>query len=540
NNGAGIGLGKMLDTMHPMFKHNMRITMRAVPGAKRDVRYFNEILPYACAFAISKERKPLAKEVDIETNLEKGQRSLWLKLNGIDPECIRFKHLGSSEFKVSVPKPGKPKKRLGVGLGNNNHWKSGLFVKNPKGQAQKNGVQGGDILLEVDDVKVTKVAEVGPMVRKHDWGDWVKLLLAREIAEEDLEIHEGRQERYLKRVHKRMKRAEKLKAEGKDPLDFVDDVLDEDEDEDEGEDGETVFEFGEDDGAGEEKKEDKRAEYANVLRKTMHLVTKYVRLRPNEGALVRRDFGASWNRMSKHKGVQLANVIPGGFADRMGFKNGDVIKNIGDANIDAVKDVRKWFAEFKFEKEPEDMRWVDIAVRRQWEKGKWKEVNIRCEWGRPISGRVHAKWHKPEDQLNVSVYNVSKFTVYFTDELIEPGRDFHLFINGVPYKDLVDPASTPKYPDPLRTDSRGKELLKKMRKERAKVTGWTPNPKWALQQWRKHRDRKLVFGAKRTWDVAPLKAGYAASKARENQRYLERGGRFDKAYEEHKAKADPG
>ena len=43
------------------------------------------------------------------------------------------------------------------------------------------------------------------------------------------------------------------------------------------------------------------------------------------------------------------------------------------------------------------MRWVDIAVRREHPKDKWTEVNIRCEWGRPTSGRVDAQWNRPED-----------------------------------------------------------------------------------------------------------------------------------------------
>ena len=71
----------------------------------------------------------------------------------------------------------------------------------------------------------------------------------------------------------------------------------------------------------------------------------------------------------------------------------------------------------------------------------------------------------------------------------------------------------------------------KMRKERAKVPGWTPDPKFALRDFQKRNDRVLVFGAKRTFDVEALKPGFAAAEVRATKRRLDRGARLKAAYE---------
>ena len=124
------------------------------------------------------------------------------------------------------------------------------------------------------------------------------------------------------------------------------------------------------------------------------------------------------------------------------------------------------------------------------------------------SARVDGFWNKREKRLNIKVRHCSAFTVYFTDELVKPGEEFHLFINDIPYHDLVDPDSAPKYPridagtDPLMRDE-----LRRMRLRRAKVKGWTPDFKFAIDEMLRLRDRELVLGATRRFDLTSMKKG---------------------------------
>jgi len=159
-------------------------------------------------------------------------------------------------------------------------------------------------------------------------------------------------------------------------------------------------------------------------------------------------------------------------------------------------------------------------------------------WERPHASRVDVKIDRAEMAVHVTARDVTKFTMYFNEKLIPSGKEFHLFINGVPYRDLTDPATTPNYPDPLPHDSLGKETLRKMRKARAKVPGWTPDPRFALRDFKKRNDRGLVFGAKRTIYVGDLKRGFAAAAMRANKRHLDHGARIKAAYE--KASGDNG
>ncbi|MHC4225186.1 MAG: hypothetical protein ACYSUN_14435, partial [Planctomycetota bacterium] len=144
---------------------------------------------------------------------------------------------------------------------------------------------------------------------------------------------------------------------------------------------------------------------------------------------------------------------------------------------------------------------------------------------------------KKEKSLNVLARKCKGFTVYFTDELIKPGEKFHLFVNNVPWKDLVDPETTPEYPvirhgtDPLLRDN-----LRRMRKRRAKVEGWTPDLRFAVEQALERRDRGLVLAAKRSYDLTNRKKAFESARKRFEMVGVERGTRVKEAYEGWRAK----
>jgi hypothetical protein len=148
---------------------------------------------------------------------------------------------------------------------------------------------------------------------------------------------------------------------------------------------------------------------------------------------------------------------------------------------------------------------------------------------------VDAQWDKKENTLNVLAHNVSAFTLYFTDALIEPGREFHLFINGVPYQDLVDPDSAPKYPKDHDDPAAGDELYR-MRRKRAKIDGWKPDLAWAIEDFLVSWDRRQVYGAKRTFDLTKLRAGFDRARER-GKRDDDFGARVRKAYEAYPGRA---
>ncbi len=528
---GGLNVPRMLDAIQPMFNKNMRITVRVVPQARRDVRYLPEIVPYAVPFALSKKRDAHAKEVDVISGKKNGLRSLWLETHGVDPEGTKPPRFGTTEFRGPASKPHKPEKKIGIGINKPEGWTAGLSLHSVQGQASRAGVANGDVLMEVGGVVVNDLKQVKEAIEATGWGKWVELTIVREVAEDDVEMILERQQRYLKRMDKRWKREKEAEADGRDPLD-VDDVEDDDEEDDGDDCGCSTLDFGDDD--GDEPAEDEPKEPAantDVLKRVAITMKKYVRVQKSTGPLVRAGFGASWNNQNRHKGVQLKGVTPGGFAARQGFKNSDLIVGVGDTSVKKVRQLAKWFEDYKFEKEPEDERWIDFTIKRQNAASEWEEKTIRVKWERPHASRVDVMVDRAELSIDVKARDVTKFTLYFNEKVIPAGKEFQLYINGVPYGDLVDPATAPNYPDPLSYDSLGKETLRKMRKERAKVPGWTPDPKFALRDFQKRNDRMLVFGAKRTFDVEALKPGFHAAAARATKQRLDRGARLKAAYE---------
>jgi len=332
-NGSGLNVPRMLDVLQPMFNHGMRITVRVVPKARRDVRYLPEIVPYAVPFALSKKRNPHAKEVDIASANKKGLRSLWLETHGVDPRGARAARFPTSEFRGPAPKPHKPEKKLGIRIHVPNGWGAGLMLHDIKGQAARAGIANGDVLVEIGGVAVTNLKQVKAAVEATGWGKWIALTVVREVAEEDVEMILERHERYLKRMDKRWKREKEAEEAGRDPLD-VDDVEDDDEDEDDDECGCSTLDFGCGDGCGCGEDEPKEtASRSDVLKRAAITMKKHVRVQKSMGPLVRAGFGASWNHQNRHVGVQLSGVTPGGFAARQGFKNADLIVGVGDTQV---------------------------------------------------------------------------------------------------------------------------------------------------------------------------------------------------------------
>ena len=105
-------------------------------------------------------------------------------------------------------------------------------------------------------------------------------------------------------------------------------------------------------------------------------------------------------------------------------------------------DLRKAFEGFKFEKEPEGEGVIAISLKRP--SGQEEDITVRWVPVRPY--RVDAAWKKNVKRLNILVRHAAKCRIYLTDEFVKPGEDYHVFINGVPYQDLIDPATRPDYP----------------------------------------------------------------------------------------------
>jgi hypothetical protein len=193
-------------------------------------------------------------------------------------------------------------------------------------------------------------------------------------------------------------------------------------------------------------------------------------------------------------------------------------------------------APFKFEAEPDGKNQIGFTIRRPNADGTFQaDQGITVTWKPVKSSRVDAQWDKKENTLHVLANNVSGFTLYFTEALIEPGKEFHLFINDVPYKDLVSPETAPKYPrhhdDPAAADE-----LYRMRRSRAKVEGWQPDLAFALEDFLVSWDRRQVYGAKRSFDLTKMKEGFAKAKER-GKREDDFPDRVKKAYEEYAGRA---
>jgi S1-C subfamily serine protease len=533
---------KFLQGLNPMFHQRMRITAAIYPRAQGDFRYLDSITEQVASFVLSKKRKPFAVEVDVETEAGHPLQSLWLRNDGHDPDGDvpprQINDFKSTLLKWTPPAGKGADKKVGLSLHARPGWEVGMLVTGTPGEAKNAKIYPRDVLLEADGVPLRKLEDLKPVIRKHDWNDEVRLLLAREVPEDHLERAQKAEERY-KRVRKRI---EELRAAGKPIPDDIeaeiedeeDDAEEEEEDDDEG----GIIISGDDD----EKKEDEKAKPGRKAKRSdthVLIIERWVKLRRPAGPLFRADFGASWDQKFKKEGVKIASVFAGSLAKRSGLKKGDVIVQIGDTAVKKVHDIPAYLKEidFKFEKEPAGKRGVDLTVKRKGagHADQWSEHTVHVAWEPVLASRVDAKWNKKENTLTVWSRKASGFTLFFADELIAPGKEFHLFINNVPYQDLVDPKTTPDYPH-VRMGA-GAELadeLYRMRRRRAKVKGWEPDIKWAIEKYLKTWDRRLVLGGQRSFDLTKMKEGVEKARTRHTGRRGKLGARVKAAYDKHR------
>jgi len=527
-------LPRYLQGLKPLFDQRMRITASMWPTAQGDFSYLTKVREQVMAFVVDKKRDALPHEVDIETDSAEGRRSLWLESHGVDPGGDVADGFKTTVLKWTPPERKKQEPKLGVHLKERKKWEVGILLERASGPARKENVMHGDVLLEVDDVAVKTLDDVKKQVKTHKWGDVVRILIAREVRESELETVKKRQAAYLRFVAKRAEYIEQDKPVPADLKDQMHDEAVEDEDDDEEDDDEdsSIEIGGDDDDDGKAKGGPVKA--AKREKTVFYAFERFLHLRRTEGKLVRADFGATWDKHSRVHGVKLAGVVAGGRAHRAGLRSNDVIVGVGSEPVNTVRDVQAFFEEFKFEKAPEGERFVEFTVLKG---GKGDEHTIHMEWEPVRSGRVDAAWNKKEKTLRILARHCKGFTVYFTDELIAPGVPFQLFINNIPYQDLVDPDSAPDYPHvDAGTDGSVRDEVRRMRRRRAKVDGWKPDFKWALDEMLRLRDRELVMGAKRSFDLSSMKKGFEAAKARRGKRKSDRGAKIKKSYEEFQSK----
>lgn len=525
---------KFLDGLGPMFGQRMRITTAIYPRAQGDFRYLDHITEQVASFVSSKKRKPFAVEVDVETEADHPLQSLWLRNDGYDADGDVNRDFKSTLLKWTPPKGKEADKKVGLQLHARPNWEVGMLITGTPGEARNAKIYAHDVLLEADGVPIRKVEDLKGVLKKHDWNEEVRLLLARELPEDRLERAQKAEERY-----KRMRRKiEELRAAGK-PI--PDDLEAELEDEEQ---AEEVVEEEEDDeiiiSDGEEKKdEDNAGRKGKRQKRHVLIIERWVKLRKPAGPLFRPDFGAGWDRKFDKEGVKIRFVFAGSLADRSGLKRGDVIVQVGDTEVKKVHDIPAYLKEidFKYEKEPEGKRGIDLTVKRKagGQGGQWSEHTIHVKWEPVLASRVDAKWNKKENTLTVITRKVSGFTLFFADELIAPGKEFHLFINNIPYQDLVDPTTTPDYPHirPGSDPALGDELYR-MRRKRAKIEGWKPDIKWAIDKYLETWDRRLVLGGRRSFDLTKMKAGFEKARKRHTGRRGKLGARVKAAYEQYK------
>lgn len=522
---------QFLAALMPMINQGMRINTAIAPRSQGDFRYLVRVRDEIMSWVLTKKRKALANEVDIESENGNGLRSLWLETHGVDPEGEVFHRLPTTRLIWNPPANEKqadqdkePPVRMGVEVDKKPKDREfGLGIKRATGATNREGVIAGDILVEVDGVTITKLEEVKAALKKFGFDDEVKIVVLREVKESELAGIRKRQALYMKMAVRRRE----LRAEGKpvpdDLLDRMEEEEDGEEDEDDDDDdGCTEIDMGGDD---EGKDESEKTFFVPLVR--------YLQLRrPEVGKLVRADFGATIDRGYKKHGVKLAHLYAGGHAARSGFKKGDIIVAVGSDTVARPRDINDFFRDFKFEKEEKGKRFAEFTVKR----GD-NEQTVHVSWEPIVSSRVDVKWKKEEKILEVSCRHANRFTIYFTDEHIKPGEEFHLYINGVPYKDLVDPASRPDYAViDVGTDPFVKEELRAMLQKRAKVKGWQPDIKWAVENALAQRDRSLIVGAKRTFDLTEMSRGFLSWKERVKKIKADRAVKIQKAYEEHKSK----
>ncbi|MFB3067481.1 MAG: PDZ domain-containing protein [Planctomycetota bacterium] len=532
-NHGGRNLQQMLAAIKPMVDHRMNITAALWPSAQNDIRYFNAMVPQMVSFCMSHKRNPVAKEVDIQTDFEQGQRSLWIKCGPIATGAPSAENFKDSIYKWPKIKREEPKPRMGIGLEDH---KLGVRLKNSQGTAQRNGVLAGDILLELNGQPMPNHEAVKEFMKERKFKDDIKIKVAREIYVDDLERMQREQRRYLKR----RARLVKARKEGREDLD-IDDVEDVDDDEgDEDDDGCSEMEGSLEEGVIDENDPDSRGGAGGgAMRKAggsrpkqFIRFTRWMRLRRPQGALVRADFGAGANREYRKKnGVKLANVVPGGFAWRQGFRNGDLIVGVGGEAVKNVRDVNRYLRKEKFQFEKEEDSALAFDIQRPAAGGKIEEKSIIVEWKQRPSARVDVQYNAQDYILDVKTLNAASFTIFFNDDMIPSGKPLRLFVNGVPYQDLVDPAGAPDYPVPIGSDPDDRERRRELRLERSKIEGWNPDPRWAIEYYMKYRDRSQVFGGYRTWDVTIWKDAFEAAKARREKNRTARKGRLQGAEE---------
>ena len=526
---------QILAGLAPMMKQGMRITTVLAPGSTGGFGYLERAAPQIMTWVREKKRKARANEVDVEH--DGALRSLWLESHGVDMAGAVAAGLPTTRLVWTPPKKQATTPKIGISnLQRPKHWEVGVRIDHvgPRTPAMAERLLNGDIVLEVGGKPVNSAKEVVGAIKAQGEGE-VRLLLVREIKADQLEGMRKRQAFYVKRAVERRR----LRAEGKPIPDGFMDYAEEDDEEEEEDDDEgcTTIEMGGGNGGGDDEKGG-----ADRDKTVMFAFERFVLPRRFEPMnIVRDDFGAIRVAGDRDEGVRV-NVIPGSLAHRSGMRSGDLIVAVGSDGVKRAKDIRKFFETFKFEKEPEGERFIEFTVKRgKHGQSNQDEQTVRVSWEPVQAGRVDAKWSSKENSLNVIARYCKGFTVYFTDEQLAPGKEFHLFINKIPYRDLVDPASRPKYP-PMRhgmsTDAR--DRLRELRLERSKVKGWEPDLKFMVKTALDWRDRSLVVGAKLSVDLTALKAGFGAARKKGHGKDNKRAARIRRAYEEFKAKDQGG
>jgi len=526
-----------LQSLKPMVDQGMRITTAIFPRSQGDFGYLEQIRDRAISFVKQKKRKPYANEVDVETDRRDGLRSLWLRNDGYDKDGDVAHRFKTTVLRWTPPKPKDPPKKIGIGLQKRDKWEVGMVITSVAHGTRDANVLVGDVLLEINGQMVKTTDDVKKAVQAMKWKDEAHLILGREVKESELERERTNQKRYLK-IRDKIK---ELRAKGeKIPRDINDLVEDDDED---GcgcgcgcDDGEIEIEIGGDDpkkgpGGGAIKK-------GKTEKTVIFVFSRWVTMRRPGGPIVRTDFGATQDRGFRFSGVKIGSVYAGSLADRSGLKRGDVIVQCLGKEVRGIHDLQKAVKGFKFEKEPADDRWFALTVSQDAGEGRFGEArDLRVEWNPPVASRVDARWNKKENALFVLARKCSGFTLFFHDKLIKPGKEFNLFINGVPYQDCMDAGSVPDYPQiTAGSDATERDRLYRMRLKRAKIKGWKPDLKLAVNDYFENRDRELLIGGKMTFDLTKMKAGMKAYREKVRARAEDKGSRIKKAFDEYRSK----
>jgi len=543
-------LNRFLADLKPMFGQRMRITTSLWPTSQGDFSYLDDVTDQIAAFVLAHKRKPYPDEVDVEVEEGETLRSLWLDNGGYCGDGIVAPHqfqFHSTQLKWSAPERKEPDKKLGVNLEARAGWEIGMVITATPGEARNERIFPGDVLLEVDGVAVHKVEDLKDILAKRDWKDEVHLVLAREVKESELARHEKSEERYRRYRAK----VEQLRSEGKPiPNNLWAELADPEEengdeagDEDDGC-GELII-GGDDEAPPEEggaqapKGKGKGKGKPKAEPTEIRIIERWVALRrPAPDKIIRDDFGAIRDHNHDKEGVKVGFIFPGSLADRSGLKTGDVIVQVGDTQVKDIHDLEDYFREthFKFEDETEPL---ELTIRRPNPDGTYQaDRTVSLRWKKVRSSRVDARWDKKENSLFVLCNNAAGFTLYFNEELVKPGEKFHLFINNVPFQDLVNPAAAPDYPE-VGHDSPGElsDRVYRMRRERALVDGWQPDLKWALDAYLEQRDRRQVYGGKLTVDLTTMTAAFEKANRREGGRRGEKGEKVKAAYDKYRETA---